>query len=81
MKLPVPTPILKVLIWILTLQNAHIPMSNNFSNSLEKMQILTNQEAGERSKTDFKVEQDRLNLLIFFNKNYQTKFELLLLPN
>lgn len=56
-------------------------MLNNFINSLERMQILTSKVAEERSRTDFRVEQDRLNLLIFLNKNYQTKFELLPLPN
>lgn len=44
------------------------------------MQVLTNQAAGERSRTDFRVEQDRLNLLTFLN-NYQTRFELVLLPS
>lgn len=70
----------EVHIWILTLQNVLIPRSNSFINSLERMQVLTNQVAGERSRTDFRVEQDRLNLLTFLN-NYQTRFELVLLPS
>lgn len=65
----------------LNLANVLIPMSNSFINSLEKMQIFTNKVAEERSRTDFRVEQDRLNLLTFLNKNYPKKISLFLLPN
>lgn len=45
------------------------------------MQILTNKVVEERSRTNYRLRQDRMHLLIFLNKNHQTKFKLLLLPD